>query len=113
MSKSRRCPRPSARPARRGAPTSTIHFKQDDHGDDPIGIGPVRGGHAGHTYRFTRRRDGTTEIDYVVVREGKNLKRRFLGVVLGTVGKRVLAKAFVNSVKAIEARNAAAAAEHA
>jgi hypothetical protein len=31
--------------------------------------------------------------------------------VLGTVGKGVLAKAFTNSVKAIEARNAAAAAE--
>jgi hypothetical protein len=71
------------------------------------------GGHSGHTYRFTRRSDGTTEIDYVVVREGKNLKGRFLGVVLGTVGKRVLAKAFVNSVKAIETRGAATAAEHA
>jgi hypothetical protein len=40
-----------------------------------------------------------------VVREGKNLKGRFLGVVLGTVGKGVLRKAFDNSVKAIEARN--------
>ena len=65
------------------------------------------GGHSGHTYTFTRRPDGTTDIDYVVVREGKNLKGRFLGVVLGTVGKRVLAKAFANSVTAIEARNAA------
>jgi hypothetical protein len=71
------------------------------------------GGHSGHTYTFTRRPDGTTDIDYVVVREGKNLKGRLLGVVLGTVGKRVLAKAFANSVKAIEARNAAKAAEHA
>ena len=71
------------------------------------------GGHSGHTYTFMRRPDGKTDIDYVVVREGKNLKGRFLGVVLGTVGKRVLAKAFVNSVKAIEARGAATAAEHA
>jgi hypothetical protein len=69
------------------------------------------GGHSGHTYSFTRRRDGGTDIDYVVVREGKNLKGRFLGVVLGTVGKRVLAKAFANSVKAIEARNAATPGE--
>ena len=69
------------------------------------------GGQSGHTYTFTRRPDGTTEIDYVVVREGKNLKGRFLGVVLGSVGKRVLAKAFANSVKAVEARNAAAPAE--
>jgi hypothetical protein len=54
-----------------------------------------------------------TDIDYVVVREGKTLKGRFLGIVLGTVGKRVLQKAFVNSVKAVEARSAATAAEHA
>jgi hypothetical protein len=73
----------------------------------------VWGGHSGHTYTFTRRPDGRTDIDYVVVREGKNLKGRFLGVVLGTVGKRVLEKAFANSVKAIEARNAAKAAERA
>jgi hypothetical protein len=71
------------------------------------------GGKSGHTYTFTREPDGMTEIDYVVVREGKNLKGRFLGVVLGTVGKRVLSKAFANSVTAIEARNAATAAEHA
>ena len=73
----------------------------------------IWGGRSGHTYRFTRRPDGTTEIDYVVVREGKNLKGRFLGLVLGTVGKRVLAKAFADSVKAVEARNAALEAEHA
>ena len=71
------------------------------------------GGRSGHTYTFKQRPDGTTEIDYVVVREGKNLKGRFLGVVLGTVGKRVLSKAFVNSVKAIEARDATTAAGHA
>ena len=63
------------------------------------------GGHSGHTYTFTQRPDGTTDIDYVVVREGKNLKGRFLGVVLGTVGKGVLRKAFANSITAIEARN--------
>ena len=40
-----------------------------------------------------------------MVRDGKNLKGRVLGVVLGTIGKRVLKKAFENSVKAIEARN--------
>jgi hypothetical protein len=63
------------------------------------------GGNSGHTYTFTTRPNGKTDIDYVVVREGKTLKGRFLGVVLGTVGKGVLAKAFTNSVKAIEARN--------
>jgi hypothetical protein len=63
------------------------------------------GGRSGHTYTFTRRADGTTEVDAVVVREGKNLKGRALGLVLGTVGKRVLEKAFDNTIKAIEARN--------
>ncbi len=63
------------------------------------------GGASGHTYNFTRRPDGLTDIDYVVVREGKTLKGQFLGLVLGTVGKGVLEKAFENSVKAIESRN--------
>jgi hypothetical protein len=49
-----------------------------------------------------------TDIDVVVVRDGKNLKGWFLGLVLGTIGKGVLEKAFENSVKAIEARNGAA-----
>ena len=66
------------------------------------------GGNSGHTYTFTRQSDGTTDLDVVVVREGKNLKGRLLGFVLGTIGKRVLEKAFENSVKAIEARNGAA-----
>lgn len=63
------------------------------------------GGASGHTYTFTRQQDGKTDIDLVVVRDGKNLKGRLLGFVLGTVGKRVLASAFENSVKAIEGRN--------
>ena len=44
-------------------------------------------------------------MDVVIVREGKNAKGRFLGLVLGTVGKGVLGKAFNNSIKAIEAEN--------
>jgi hypothetical protein len=44
-------------------------------------------------------------VDVVIVREGKNAKGRFLGLVLGTVGKGVLGKAFGSSIKAIEARN--------
>ncbi len=63
------------------------------------------GGASGHTYNFKRRPDGLTDIDADVVREGKNLKARILGLVLRTVGKGVLEKAFVNSVRAIEARN--------
>ena len=58
-----------------------------------------------HTYTLKRQSDGTTDIDYVVVREGKNLKGRFLGIVLGTVGKGRLEGAFEKAVRAIEARN--------
>ena len=66
------------------------------------------GGASGHTYNFQHRPDGLTDIDVTVVRDGKNLKGWLLGLVVGTVGKGVLEKAFVNSVKAIEARNATA-----
>ena len=66
------------------------------------------GGASSHTYNFTRRPDGLTDIDVVVVREGKNLKGRLLGFVVGTIGKGVLEKAFENSVKAIAAGNGAA-----
>jgi hypothetical protein len=68
----------------------------------------VWGGASGHTYTFTRQPNGTTDIDVAVIREGKNLKGRVLGFVLRTIGRRVLEKAFQDSVKAIEARNAAA-----
>ena len=63
------------------------------------------GGDSGHTYTFTRRPDGTTDIDAVVVRDGKNLRGRVLGEIIGSVGKRSLAKALANTAKAIEARN--------
>jgi hypothetical protein len=65
----------------------------------------VWGGASGHTYTFTRQLNGTTDIDVVVVREGKNLRGRVLGLVLRTIGRRVLEKAFEKSIKAIEARN--------
>src|SRR5262245_37902376 len=64
----------------------------------------VWGGASGYTYTLRRYRDDTTDIDVVIVREGKNLKGRLLGLVLGTVGKRVLEKGFGKSLKAIEAR---------
>ena len=68
----------------------------------------VWGGASAHTYTFTRQPNGTTDIDVVVVRDGKNLKGPVLGFVLGTIGRRVLERAFENSVKAIEVRNSAA-----
>ncbi len=65
----------------------------------------VWGGDSGHTYTFTRQPDGTTEVDVVVVREGKNLKGRALAIVLTVIGKRVLGRTLGKTVKAIEARN--------
>jgi hypothetical protein len=69
------------------------------------------GGASGHTYTLTRQPNGTTAIDAVVVREGKNPKGRMLGFVLRTIGRGVLEKAFEKSVRAIEARNSAASEE--
>ncbi len=63
------------------------------------------GGDSSHTYTFTRLPDGKTEVDAVVVRDGKNLRGRALGVMVGLFGKRLLGKAFDKTVKAIEARD--------
>ena len=65
------------------------------------------GGASGHTYTMTPQPDGTTRIDYVLVRDGKNIMGRAVGLLVGGVGKGALEKAFERSVKAIEARNGA------
>jgi hypothetical protein len=70
----------------------------------------VFGGASGYTYTLRRQPNGTTDVDVVIVREGKNLKGRVLAGVLGTIGKRSLGKAFAHSVKAIEARDDASVA---
>jgi hypothetical protein len=70
----------------------------------------VFGGASGYTYTLTPQPNGTTDVDVVIIREGKNFKGQVLSGVLGTVGKSVLRKAFVHSVKAIEARNDASVA---
>jgi hypothetical protein len=59
---------------------------------------------SGHIYTLTRQPNGTTDIDVVIMRDGKNFRGWLLGLVLKTIGKSVLKKAFENSVKAIEAR---------
>src|ERR1700745_3627589 len=63
------------------------------------------GPRSGHTYTLTPRPDGTTDVDVVVIREGKNIKGRLLAILLSSGGKRVLASALAKTVKAIEARN--------
>jgi hypothetical protein len=65
----------------------------------------IWGGRSGHTYTFTSLSDGTTQLDVVVVREGKNLKGRVAGLLLGSIGQGVLKKAFKNTIKVIEERN--------
>ncbi|MFC6021405.1 hypothetical protein ACFP2T_35205 [Plantactinospora solaniradicis] len=62
------------------------------------------GGRSGHTYTFTRRPDGKTDVDVVVVRDGKTFKGRAIGAVLSVAGNQVLGKEFEKTVKAIEAR---------
>ena len=62
------------------------------------------GGRSGHTYTLTPQPDGTTEVDVVVVRDPKNFRGRALSALLQLGGKRVIAKAFANTLKAIEAR---------
>ena len=85
-----------------------LHYDWSDptHVEMKTTASNIWGGHSGHTYTLTRKPDGTTDLDAVVVREGKNLKGRMLGLVLGIFGKRVLGKALGKTVKAIEARNA-------
>lgn len=69
------------------------------------------GGKSGYTYTLTRQPDGKTEVDEVVVREGKTLKGRALAIVLGAVGKQVLGKELGKTVRAIEARHYGGAGE--
>jgi hypothetical protein len=67
------------------------------------------GGASGHTYAFTRRPDGKTDLDVVTVREGKNLKGRLFEILVRLGGKRLLGKALDTTVAAVEARATAAA----
>jgi hypothetical protein len=64
------------------------------------------GGASGHTYTLTPQANGTTDVDVVVVREGKTAKGKALGFVVGLFGKRILGKALGDTIKAIEARDA-------
>ena len=59
---------------------------------------------SGHVYTLTPQPDGTTKLDVEVVRDGKNLRGRLTGFLVGTGGKGVLRKALHNTVKAVEAR---------
>jgi hypothetical protein len=70
----------------------------------------VWGGGSGHTYTLTRQPDGMTDVDVVVVREGKNLKGRLIAIAVSIIGKQFLGKELGKTIKAIEARNYAGSA---
>ena len=65
----------------------------------------VFGGASGYRYTLTRQPNETTEVDVMIVRDGKNLRGLVLSGLLATVAKGSLRTAFINSVKAIEARS--------
>jgi len=65
----------------------------------------VWGGRSGHTYTLTPREDGTTDVDVVVVRDGKNLKGRAIELMVRAVGKGFLGKRLKQTVQAIETRS--------
>ena len=60
------------------------------------------GGASGYVYTFKKLDDGMNDVDVVITREGRALKSRFLALVLGSIGKSVVAKAFVVGIKAME-----------
>jgi hypothetical protein len=66
----------------------------------------IWGGASGHTYTITQQANGTTDVDVIVVREGKTVKGRALGFLVGIFGKRILGKELGNTIRAIEARDA-------
>ncbi len=65
----------------------------------------VWGPGSGHTFTLTREPNRTTNVDIVVVRNGKSFKGHVLAIVTRLVGKRYLAGAYRKTISAIEARN--------
>ena|ERR1044071_8080679 len=63
------------------------------------------GGRSGHTYTLTPQPNSTTDVDVVIVRDGKNVKGKLLGAFLGIIGKGQLEKWFEKTLKAIEPRD--------
>jgi hypothetical protein len=64
----------------------------------------IWGGRSGHTYTLTRHPGEKTEIDVVVVREGKNFGGKVVAAIAAVVGPLVLRRELDKSARAIEAR---------
>ena len=65
----------------------------------------VWGDGSGHTYTFVRQPGGTTEVDVVVVRKGKNVKGRALELAVTIIGTRFLERSLAKTAGAIESRS--------
>ena len=65
----------------------------------------VWGEGSGHTYTFVRQPGGTTEVDVVVVRNGKNIKGRALELAVRIIGKRFLERSLAKTAGVIESRS--------
>ena len=65
----------------------------------------VWGDGSGHTYTFVQQPGGTTEVDVVVVRKGKNVKGRALELAVRIIGKRFLERSLAKTARAIESRS--------
>ena len=89
-----------------------LHYDWHDpeHIEIAVTDSNVFGGDSGYTYTLQRRPDGATDVDVDIVREGKNLRGRIIGAVLGTVGKGSLGKGLRATIKAVEGRAAATVA---
>ena len=71
------------------------------------------GGDSGYTYILKAQPDGTTAVEEILVRDGKTLKGRFIGALVGSVAKGRFQKGLDNTVRAIEARGEGAKAAEA
>lgn len=65
----------------------------------------IWGGASRHVYSFTRRPDGMTDVDALIVRDGKNFKGRALAALFSLFGNRIFGKKFDKTTRAIERRS--------
>lgn len=66
----------------------------------------IWGEHSSETYTLTPRPGGLTEVDVVMVREGKNFKGRMMAGAFGVFGRRRMSRELKQTVREIEARAA-------
>ena len=65
----------------------------------------IWGGASRHVYSLTRRPDGMTDVDALVVRDGKNFRGRALAALFSLFGNRIFGKQLEKTARAIERRS--------